>query len=217
MSRPPRIGIVAADVKWEPRLAAALAAEPLAATAMPASPRHAGELPVDALVVVSGRGVTARDALLRRLAAEAPGVPLVVVGPADSPATVRAALDAGASGMVFEPDVERALAVTVAAALSGQVSVPATSQRHAIGTPNLTPREKQVLGMVVLGLHNKEIGARLYLAESTVKSHLSSIFAKLGVRSRHEAVAAVLDPALKLGLGVLGLSPTAVAEELEPA
>jgi DNA-binding CsgD family transcriptional regulator len=156
--------------------------------------RAAGVVPVlgaaDPVLVLlwSGRGITAR------------------VGPRDSAGSVRAALEAGADGFVFEHQLDGALVPTVQAVLAGQVSVPAIHKRE-VGTPAFTAREKQVLSMVVMGLSNKEIGARLFLADSTVKSHLSSIFTKLGVRSRHEAAALILDPDSKLGLGILGLSP----------
>ena len=154
----------------------------------------------------SGRGITARDETLGRLRAAHPQAGLVVVGPRDSAGSVRAALEAGADGFVFEGQLDAALVPTLHAVLAGQVSVPAIHRRE-VGTPAFTAREKQVLSMVVMGLSNKEIGARLFLADSTVKSHLSSIFTKLGVRSRHEAAALILDPASKLGLGILGLSP----------
>ena len=156
----------------------------------------------------SGRGITARDDRLGRLRAAHPQARLVVVGPSDSAASVRAALESGADGLVFEHRLDAALVPTVNAVLAGQACVPAIHKRD-VGTPAFTAREKQVLSMVVMGLSNKEIGARLYLADSTVKSHLSSIFTKLGVRSRHEAAALVLDPDSKLGLGILGLSPHA--------
>jgi DNA-binding NarL/FixJ family response regulator len=60
--------------------------------------------------------------------------------------------------------------------------------------------------MVVLGFSNGEIARKLHLAETTVKSHLSSTFRKLGVRSRSEAAALVLDGQSGLGLGVLTIS-----------
>ncbi len=57
-----------------------------------------------------------------------------------------------------------------------------------------------------MGFTNSEIGARLFLAESTVKSHLSSIFVKLGVSSRNEAAAVVLDPHGSVGTGILNMT-----------
>ena len=56
--------------------------------------------------------------------------------------------------------------------------------------------------LVVAGLTNPQIAAELFLAESTVKSHLSSGFGKLGVSSRSEAVAVILDPERGRGLGI---------------
>jgi DNA-binding NarL/FixJ family response regulator len=55
------------------------------------------------------------------------------------------------------------------------------------------------------GLTNRQIAARLYLAESTVKTHVASAFAKLGVRSRKDAVAVLLDP--DEGLAATALPP----------
>ncbi len=56
-----------------------------------------------------------------------------------------------------------------------------------------------------MGYMNSQIAERLFLAESTVKSHLSSAFGKLGVRSRNEAVDLILNPERGLGMGILGL------------
>ena len=62
----------------------------------------------------------------------------------------------------------------------------------ADGLGQLTETELQILQLVASGRSNKEIATKMVLAESTVKRHLSSIFRRLGVRSRREAVATML-------------------------
>jgi DNA-binding NarL/FixJ family response regulator len=58
-----------------------------------------------------------------------------------------------------------------------------------VGLPdNLTPREVEVLTLIGAGLSNREIGERLVLGQATVKTHVNRIFAKIGVRSRAQAV-----------------------------
>jgi DNA-binding CsgD family transcriptional regulator len=69
--------------------------------------------------------------------------------------------------------------------------VPVTL-RHLIQPPALSFRERQILGLAVVGLTNSQIAQRLYISESTVKAHLSSAFRRLGVRSRREAATLVL-------------------------
>ena len=162
----------------------------------------------DVVIVVSGRSLSERRSTLVRLRKRFPAAGLVVIGPQDSRAAVRATIESGANGLVFEADVERALAPTVVAVMCGQVVLPANAGR-SLDPPTLSRREKQVLGLVVMGLSNREIAMRLFLAESTVKCHLSSAFTKLGVRSRHEAVTQILDQESRLGLGILGISHVA--------
>ena len=60
--------------------------------------------------------------------------------------------------------------------------------------------------MVVLGFTNLEIATKLFVAETTVKSHLSSAYRKLGVRSRYQATSMILDGQQGLGLGILSIS-----------
>jgi DNA-binding NarL/FixJ family response regulator len=63
--------------------------------------------------------------------------------------------------------------------------------------------------MVVRGLTNRQIAHELFLAESTVKTHLSSAFSKLNTRSRAEAAAIILDPDEGLGDSILTLDAAA--------
>jgi NarL family two-component system response regulator LiaR len=74
---------------------------------------------------------------------------------------------------------------------AAQALVHATSQPPAPGI-DLTERELEVLALMVEGLNNTQIAARLTVSPSTVKSHVSSILAKLGVASRTEAVSLAL-------------------------
>jgi DNA-binding NarL/FixJ family response regulator len=119
---------------------------------------------------------------------------------------VRRLLDDGIDGFVFADQLEEALAPTVAAVFAGQMVVP-RNMRESVDRPSLSTRERQILAMVVMGLTNQEIGARMFLAESTVKSHLSSAYNKLGVRSRSEAVTVIMDRSDSLGTGIAAVAP----------
>ena len=141
----------------------------------------------------------ARDDLVAQLAAArdlielrttAPDVPVVVVSSATGRRPVDKALRNGAAGYVYADEVEQTLPAAVSAALSGLVAVPAELRRHAMA-PTFSHRERQVLALAVRGYTNTQIAAELFLAESTVKSHLSACFRKLGVSSRAEAAEAL--------------------------
>jgi DNA-binding NarL/FixJ family response regulator len=154
----------------------------------------------------------ARMAALRRLRKTAKGALIVVVTPPTDATGVRRALDAGADGLVFESDLEESLAPSMIAVASGQTAVP-RRVRGALHPPAFSHRERQVLAHVAAGLTNREIANALFLSESTVKSHLSAVFAKLGVRSRKEAAALVLDPDRGPDAGLLAAGVPALAGE----
>jgi DNA-binding NarL/FixJ family response regulator len=117
---------------------------------------------------------------------------------------VRAALVAGVAGVVVHDDLAGSLGPCLHAVIAGQVCVPREHWRQ-VEPPVLSTREKQILGLVVMGYMNSQIAERLFLAESTVKSHLSSAFGKLGVSSRNEAVDLILNAGRGPGMGILGL------------
>jgi DNA-binding NarL/FixJ family response regulator len=158
-----------------------------------------------AIVLVGARATEERRALIRAAAARFPSVPAIVVASLTTTG-VHKALEAGAAGLVLDAQIETTLAATIHAVAAGQIVVPNRFRRHAI-RPALSHREKQTLALVAAGLTNRQIAAQLFLAESTVKTHLTSVFGKLGVGSRSEAAELVLDPDLKLGLTVPGLAP----------
>jgi DNA-binding NarL/FixJ family response regulator len=193
---PFRVALVAPEPFVAGRLAAALGRDGL-------EPRLETE-DAEAVVLSCTRMDEALLGSLRALRAERPEAALVVVACEAAHRDVREGLDAGADAFVLESRVEECLAETVRAACAGQLVIP-REWRERFASPVLSPREKQVLGMVVMGFTNQEIANRLLVAESTVKSHLTSIFAKLGVRGRNEATALVLDPQSGLGTGVLAI------------
>jgi DNA-binding NarL/FixJ family response regulator len=165
----------------------------------------AGQEPALVVLVASLRE-DARLREVRELAEAHPEAAILVIVPVGVPnAGLRRVLLAGATGIVLEDDVERALVPTARALLAGQLTVPTVLGRQIAPRP-LSHREKQILALVVLGKTNREIAHTLFLAESTVKTHLSSAFRKIDARSRSEAVVRVQDPDSGFDLGVLALA-----------
>jgi len=113
---------------------------------------------------------------------------------------VQSALQAGAIGYLLKDVSADELAQAIRAAHAGRATLsPEAAQAlvHAAGQPpkpglDLTERERAVLALMVEGLNNTQIAARLTVSPSTVKSHVSSILSKLGVASRTEAVTLAL-------------------------
>ncbi len=115
---------------------------------------------------------------------------------------VYAALRAGASGFLLKDATPEELVSAVRVVAEGEsLLAPAVTSRliahfarqpTLVSTPpslsELTPREREVLVLVARGLSNTEIATRLVVAEQTVKTHVSRIFLKLGIRGRAQAV-----------------------------
>jgi len=116
-------------------------------------------------------------------------------------------------GAVMVAEIERVLMPTLAAVAVGQCVVPRTI-RQIVDRPPLSPRERQILAMVVLDFSNAEIARKLFVSESNVKNHLSSAFQKLGVKSRSAAAELILDRESGLGPGILRISPEEALPEI---
>lgn len=115
---------------------------------------------------------------------------------------VYAALHAGASGFLLKdtlaPDLlsairvvargEAVVAPTVTRRLMDRYVTAGAPTMSAAALDTLTEREREVLGLIARGLSNVEIAGRLYLSEGTVKTHVSRVLAKLGLRDRVQAV-----------------------------
>jgi DNA-binding NarL/FixJ family response regulator len=135
-------------------------------------------------------GASATQAIV----AQHPEVAVVVLTTYDTDGDIVRAVEAGATGYLLKDATRAQLAEAVRAAGRGETvlapPVAATLMRR-LRDPEpepLTPRERQVLGLVGEGLTNGEIGRRLFISEATVKTHLLRVFAKLGVDDRTRAV-----------------------------
>jgi two-component system response regulator DesR len=173
---------------------------------------ESGEQELACLVIGFSRLGQEAAVTLREIQRVFDGVGCVLVCKSATSGDIRRTIELGAGGIVLIDEVEVALAAVVSAVSAGQVSVP-RGHRGELRAQVLTTREKQILGLVVMGMTNAEIATKLFLAESTVKSHLSSAFSKLDVSSRNEAVGVILDPARGAGLGILSIP----AEPISPA
>ena len=128
---------------------------------------------------------------LALLRSERPTVPIIVVSAARDAAMPRRAYDLGASAYVDKSASLEEIAATVRAVLDGEILAPpeaAEPDSFAQRANQLTPQQWRVLALMVHGDQNKQIAYKLGVGEPTVKSHVTVILRKLGVRSRTQAV-----------------------------
>lgn len=123
---------------------------------------------------------------------EHPAARVIVLTTYDTDNEIYRAIKAGAKGYVLKDARREELLECIRRVSRGEICIPPSLlERLAAGVSSdtLTGRELDVLALLARGKSNKEIGANLYISETTVKAHLRSIFAKLNVLSRTEAVA----------------------------
>jgi DNA-binding NarL/FixJ family response regulator len=145
----------------------------------------------------SHEGLSERLEFYRAQSPDAP--PVVVFGPQLDLPLARDALQAGASGFVHAEMLPDQLVRALAATAKGELAAPRELLRYLLAEeepanlPALSARQREILGYVVEGLSNAEIGRRLYLSESTIKQHLRAVFKLLGVSNRTEAAKTMRD------------------------
>jgi DNA-binding NarL/FixJ family response regulator len=118
---------------------------------------------------------------------------VIILTTFDTDADISKAIKAGAKGYLLKDAQREELLESIRRVHAGETCIPpAMVAKLAAGMSNqsLTGREVEVLKLLASGKSNKEIGSNLYISETTVKSHLRSIFTKLNVLSRTEAITA---------------------------
>lgn len=177
-------------------------------------------MPDIALVDLRMPGLNGVDVI--RLLSALP-VPALALTATEDREDVLRALSAGARGYVVKAAAQQEILQAIRAVCRGEswlspriashliaefTCLPATVARERLrGNGDLTEREQAVLSCLARGMTNQEIGKRLYIAETTVKTHMNNIFKKLHVRNRVEAAAV----AFRVGLAEEG--PDRVASD----
>lgn len=131
----------------------------------------------------------------RTIRSDFPDARIIVLSTYSTDEEIYAALQAGAMAYLLKSIQREELVQAIRKAAAGERHIPPdVAARLAARQPRsqLSPRELEVLRLIVGGKRNKEIASALEISEGTVKIHVSSILTKLGVFDRTEAVASAL-------------------------
>ena len=130
--------------------------------------------------------------VLNQLRQAAQDLPVVIFSASSDRETIMSSLDAGAMGFIPKTSSSDVLLNALRLVFSGSIYVPqeALAGRDAptrVG-PDLTPRQTEVMQMLLLGLSNKRICRQLGISENTVKVHMTAVLRALGAENRTQAV-----------------------------
>jgi DNA-binding NarL/FixJ family response regulator len=133
--------------------------------------------------------------VMHRIHAHAPNATVLVLTSSSDDDTVVTVIQSGAAGYVLKDSDPFEVVSAVRAAARGDIPIDARVTKSLLRNDgvlphdalDLTPRERDVLHLVRLGLANKQIASRLGISETTVKSHLGSAFQRIGVNDRTSA------------------------------
>jgi len=160
--------------------------------------RVCAELTPDVVLMDLVMGELDGAAATRQIRQACPRIQVIALTSFREEELIQRALQAGAISYLLKNVSAAELAAAIRSAHAGQSTLApeamaallnaATSDSPALGH-DLTARERDVLALMVKGLSNTEIAGRLIVSQSTIKTHVSSILAKLGASSRTEAVA----------------------------
>jgi len=132
---------------------------------------------------------------IQRIRAQSPQARIIVLTTFDGDEDIFRAVQAGAKAYLLKGMSVEELISTVRAVHQGRTHIPAAIAEklaERVAGPQLTARELEVLQRIVRGRSNKEIGSDLSISEATVKTHVNSVLAKLGVNDRTGASRAAL-------------------------
>ena len=119
-----------------------------------------------------------------------PDAKIIIVTTYDADEDVYRAIQAGARGYLLKGTFAEGILEAIRNVQAGRrLIAPEVAGRLAdrVSSPSLTSREVSVLELVAKGMSNKEIGAALFVSETTIKYHLKNIYSKLGASDRTEA------------------------------